>query len=104
MKYETARFDEAIADCTKAIGLDNKHLLAHYCRACASFGKGDLYGAIADFSEVIRLDARNAMGTRALAHQARGSAYERLGQKTEAAADFAEARRLSAGGTGAGKR
>jgi Tfp pilus assembly protein PilF len=52
-------------------------------------GKGDLDGAIADFSEVIRLDPRHAH-----AYGNRSSAYRQKGDVGRASADYKEAVRL----------
>ena len=97
--YGTGDFDKAIADCTEAIKLDPKHVLAYYTSGAAHFAKGDCDAAIADFTQAIRLGAkagntRRTLANHAQAYYARACAYEEKGQRTKAEADFAEARRL----------
>jgi tetratricopeptide (TPR) repeat protein len=54
--------------------------------------------AIADYSEVIRRDSKDAKAMHALAYHALGWAYTKKGQQGEAEADFAEAKRLGFNG------
>jgi Flp pilus assembly protein TadD len=61
-----------------------------YCRRGTAYEKkGDYGGAIADFTEAIRLDPKDAW-----AYHGRGLAYEKKGDKAKADEDFAQAKKL----------
>jgi len=48
-------YDQAIADCTKAIRIDPKYAWAYYSRGLAYKKKGDTNRANADFAEAKKL-------------------------------------------------
>lgn len=85
--------DTSITGCSAilASAKDNKGQLefAHFQRALAYANKGNLDGAIADDTEVIRLNPRQYM-----AWNHRGSVFERKGQLDPAIADFTQAIQL----------
>jgi hypothetical protein len=54
------------------------------------YHSGDYAGAVADLTEVLRLDPKDAR-----AYRARGDAHARLGKRAEAAADHEAFERLS---------
>ena len=59
--YDRGDHDRAIAEYTKAIGLDPKHVIAHHNRGDSYRAKRDLDRAIADFSKSIELDPKYAI-------------------------------------------
>jgi tetratricopeptide (TPR) repeat protein len=85
--------DEAIAACTRQIesrDIGRQVLAAAYrSRGDALGRKGDYDRAIADFTEVIRLDPKSTV-----AYNRRGLAYDRKGNYVLAIADFTEAIRI----------
>jgi tetratricopeptide (TPR) repeat protein len=123
-EYETKGDRErAIADCTEAIRLDPKSVLAYYDRGLSNKHNGNLDLAIADFNEAIRLDPKFAQAALArgithimkgdleraiadynlaiqldskyaLSYYNRGRAYGRKGDNDRAIADYTEALRL----------
>jgi len=46
-------YDDAIAEATKAIGMNPRNDLAHYSRGAARAAKGDHVGAVADFRQTL---------------------------------------------------
>ena len=58
-------------------------------RASAHIDAADYDSAIADFTQAIRLDPKNAV-----AYYGRGEAYLEKGQRAAAERDFAQAKRL----------
>jgi tetratricopeptide (TPR) repeat protein len=82
--------DVAIAACTRAINSgEGRPSINYNFRGVAYYRKGDTDRAIADFTEAIRLDPKNAT-----THNKRGVAYHRKGDMDRAIADFTEAIRL----------
>jgi lipoprotein NlpI len=81
--------DYAIADCTQAI-LREPTARGHSNRGNAYYVKGDNDKAIADYSEAIRLNPKDAA---VFSH--RGSAYLAKGQHDRAIADYSQAIQLN---------
>ncbi|MEZ5960959.1 MAG: tetratricopeptide repeat protein [Hyphomonadaceae bacterium] len=54
------RFDDAIADATRAINYDDSHVQAHSTRAFLYFRTGNYQGAMADYDRAARLGQRRA--------------------------------------------
>ena len=63
--------------------------MAYYCRGLIYHKKGDYDKAVADYTEAIRLDPRDAD-----AYYNRGVVYKYKGETAEAEADFAVAKKL----------
>jgi lipoprotein NlpI len=86
-------WDRQITACTSLIESGKvsrqDQAVAHHNRGLAYAVKGDLDRAIADFTEAIRLDPKDAS-----AHNDRGSAYMAKGDFDRAIADYSEAIRL----------
>ncbi|HVS36368.1 MAG TPA: tetratricopeptide repeat protein, partial [Gemmataceae bacterium] len=80
------RYQEAVADCSKAIELDPKDANAWYNRAAGYYRMGQLDKAVADCSQAIALDPKDAA-----AWINRGAAYADLGQLNKAVADSSQA-------------
>jgi tetratricopeptide (TPR) repeat protein len=80
------RYEEAIADFTRAIELDPKCLLAIGRRGEIYRQTGSYEEAFADFNRVIDLDANDARG-----YTSRGQTYQATGRHDEAIADFTRA-------------
>ena len=80
------RYEEAVADCSRAIELDPKHSRAWNNRGVAYLDLGQPAKAVADFSRAIELDPKHAH-----ARGNRGIAYLDLGQPAKAIADFSRA-------------
>ncbi len=92
------KYDNAIADSTKAIELDPKHAVAYCNRGNAWFEKGDYDKAIADYTKAIELDPNPkdavAYYNRAVAYCNRGNAWSRKGEYDKAIADSTKAIQL----------
>ncbi len=86
-------YQETISDAESALELvtkDSKSKAAYYhTRGAAKAGLGDHDGAIADFSECIRLSSKKA-----LYYHDRGLSKQALGQQEAAEADFAKAKEI----------
>ncbi len=89
-RYRHGQFDKALADFTKVIELDPKHVEAWYCRGSTYDRLGQLDRAIADYSRAIDLGPKNAGPW-----DSRAAAYERLGQHDQAIADCSKAIELN---------
>jgi tetratricopeptide (TPR) repeat protein len=76
-------YEQIIAECSARIGKNADDVPAHYARACAYVGKGDCDRAIADFTELVRLDPKDAEALRE-----RGHVYYFEGDNDMAIADF----------------
>lgn len=85
------RYDDAIADYSRALRLDPKFVRAYRNRGSAFFHQGKLAEAVADSSKAIELDPDYAS-----AYQVRAKAYQKLGQTADAQADQAKADQLLA--------
>jgi tetratricopeptide (TPR) repeat protein len=84
------QWDNALADCSKAIELNPKFVLAWRQRGSVQGELGQWDKAVADYSKAIELDPKFAP-----MWIARGMAYAALDQPDKAQADYAEAIRLS---------
>jgi tetratricopeptide (TPR) repeat protein len=86
-------WDQQIRSCSTLIEsgreTSDKLVIAYNYRGISYATKGDLDRGIADFSEAIRLDPKNAY-----AYNNRGSAYENKGDHDRAVAEYNEAIRL----------
>src|SRR5205807_535649 len=80
------RYEEAVADSSRAIELDPKHALAWYNRGVSYNKLGQSDKAVGDFSRAIELGPKHAP-----AWNNRGWAYSKLGQPVKAVADFSRA-------------
>ena len=78
--------DKAIADLSKAIGIDPRYAIAYNERGIAYRAKGENDKAIADYSKFIELDPKSAV-----AYANRGIAYSTKGEADKAIADYAKA-------------
>jgi tetratricopeptide (TPR) repeat protein len=87
--YDQGKFDDSIADSTKAIALAPTDPEAYYFRGCAEEAMNDFDNAIADYSKVIELAPNNAA-----AYHDRGFARESKGDLNGAAADLNQAEEL----------
>jgi tetratricopeptide (TPR) repeat protein len=87
--YKQGKFDDAIAELSRAIKLNPSAVLPYYNRGNAYMGKRAYELAIADYSEAIRL---NPIFPWALMN--RGIAYSVLGQLDNALADLNKAAQL----------
>jgi tetratricopeptide (TPR) repeat protein len=83
---DLGNLDEAILDLTHAISMFPKRGLAYFSRACARDLNDDPLGAIADFSELIRLTPQLAGN-----YDYRGEVYRQQGDFDLALADFNKA-------------
>jgi tetratricopeptide (TPR) repeat protein/serine/threonine protein kinase len=84
------RYEEAVADWSRAIELDSSDVIALTARGCAYRDHlGQPARAVADFSRAIELDP-----TYTLAWKNRSVAYSNLGQWDKAAADYSRAAEL----------
>ncbi len=90
LHHEMGSYDEALADCDRALRLRPGDPTAFYLRGLTRYHAGDYAGAVADFTEVLRFDPRDAR-----AYRARGDAHARLGKRAEAEADHEAFERLS---------
>jgi tetratricopeptide (TPR) repeat protein len=79
-------YQDALADCNKAVEADPAYAMGHYHRACAYDGLGDSDRAIASASEALRIEFRF--------HEAlalRGRLYARKKEYQAALIDFSQA-------------
>lgn len=83
------RYDDAIADYSRALRLDPKSSRALRNRGSAHFHKGRFDQAVADSTKAIDLDPEYAS-----AYQVRARAYQKLGRVSDAQTDQAKAARL----------
>ena len=83
---DKGKYDDAIADYTKAIALDPNFALAYTNRGLAYAKKGDVDRAIADYDKAIALDPNFV-----LAYFNRGVVYYEKGNKEQTIADFRKA-------------
>jgi tetratricopeptide (TPR) repeat protein len=87
--YYLGRYDEAIADFTKALSRGNEYrALVTRGKCYAESGRYD--EALLDYTEAIRLNPEHAVS----AHNERGSLHETRGNYEQAAHDYREAIRL----------
>jgi hypothetical protein len=77
--YEAGKYEEAVAEYTKAIELDPKLATAYYGRGLAYFKMKQYDSALADFNKALELDPRSSA-----AWVGRGIALEGLGKYKEA--------------------
>ena len=82
-------YEEAIADCTKAVKLNPNCVNAYNYRGVAKAGIEDYDGAIADLSKAIELKPDSAK-----AYYKRGLVYQKIGRPKDASVDFKKAREL----------
>src|SRR5262249_41774175 len=87
-KTELGRYDEALADYTKAIEQDPKPKYCYFSRGTLYLAMGEYQKAIDDFSK--QLEFR----TDAMTYSRRGEAYEALGELQKALSDFQSAEQL----------
>ena len=80
------RFDQAIADFTKAIEINPRLVEAYIHRGVAYNQKGQIDQAISDFNKVLEINPRNPE-----AYYNRGCAYGSKGKHDQAIADFTNA-------------
>src|SRR5260370_14565544 len=83
---QQGRFEEAVADLTRAIELDPHYAWAFGSRGEAHRQQGSFKAAVADFTRAIELDPKYCW---AMAH--RGEAYRQQGRFVEAVADVRQA-------------
>lgn len=88
----TGRFDQAIADCGRALELAPGYARAYANRAEAYRQKGDLERALTDGNEAVRLE-----GGYAWAYFVRAAVHYDRGDYGEAAADYTRAMKLAPG-------
>ena len=88
---ENDQCDQAIDSLTLAIGLCPALANAYFARAGAYHGRGDFELAIADCTELIRLNPECAG-----AYSLRGQIHEKTGNWAKAERDLAKARRIEA--------
>lgn len=91
-EYWLEKYEDAIADCTKAIKLNENCIDAYKIRCCASYKLEDYECAIADCDKIIELDPDNAK-----IYRVRGMAYSQLGETENAEKDFETYSKLSDG-------
>ena len=84
------RYDEAIAEFTRAIELDPEHATAYGLRANAYHDKGDFDRAIADWDKAIELDAGDD-AHRARPYLLRGACHGDKGELDRAIGDYNKA-------------
>lgn len=83
---ELGKFDQAIAECTKAIELDPKFARAYCDRGFAYLSKGEYDKAISDSTEAIELRPSPAWAS--FAYYVRGAAYRINNQYDKAIFDY----------------
>ncbi len=83
---QQGRFDDAIAEYSKAIELDHNFAEAYSNRGNAYRALGEIQRAIADYAEAIRLNPQDAG-----AYASRALAYTALGKDREAERDIDKA-------------
>jgi len=82
-RLDLEKLDDALGDCTRALGLDPQYAWAWYTRGGAYLEKNDPDDALSDFNKAIELDPRNT-----LSHILRGFIYLKRQDYDSAAADF----------------
>jgi tetratricopeptide (TPR) repeat protein len=85
--YEKGELDSTIDACTKAIQANANNPVAYFYRARAYNDKREYDKAIADYTEVLRLDQSIRGQT---TYYYRGKAYRSKGDTDSAVADFTE--------------
>ncbi|MFC1919104.1 tetratricopeptide repeat protein [Chloroflexota bacterium] len=88
--FNEGNYDEAIKECTEAIGLAPDLAEAYSNRGIAYVQKGELDQAIADFDKAIEIDLELAK-----AYNDRGYAYYLKGDVAKAVSDFEKCIELS---------
>lgn len=83
---QVGKYEEAVADYTRAISLDPSNANAFHNRGSSFDKMGRLSEAVEDFTKAIELDPRNASS-----YNSRGLARDKLGARNEALADFTTA-------------
>ena len=89
MEHARNFYEEAIADSTKAIKLNQNNASVYHTRGAAKAAIGDYEEAIADFDRCI--DLKNDFVE---AYYERGLAYQKIGRQKEADANFKKAKEL----------
>jgi len=87
---DKGKYDDAIADYTKAIALNPNDATAYSNRGVAYGSKGAFDRAIADYTKAIALKPNVALAY-TLAYTNRGYTHEKKGDKEQAIADFRKA-------------
>jgi serine/threonine protein kinase/Tfp pilus assembly protein PilF len=90
--FKQKKYDEAIAELTRAIKFDPDLGDAYFHRASAYFSQGDSDKALADLAEVVRLDPKNA-----IASFNRGTIFEGKGDAKRAITEYSVAIRANPG-------
>jgi tetratricopeptide (TPR) repeat protein len=85
-------YDEAIADCNRAIEIDPNYALAYADRGEAFLAKGLSIAALADLNKALDLNPKHD-----IAMVTRGEVYEALGDRDKAIADYRGTLALLAG-------
>jgi tetratricopeptide (TPR) repeat protein/beta-lactamase regulating signal transducer with metallopeptidase domain len=85
-QYRQGRFDNTIADYSKAIEITPRFAVAYNNRGCAYSQQGQIHKAIADFNEAIKIEPRFAF-----VYANRGRAYLTRFQYVLAISDFTKA-------------
>ncbi len=88
---ENEQGDRAIECFSEAIRLCPEFTNTYFARACAYDDKGDFDLAVADCTEVIRLDPDHFR-----AYRLRGGIHQKTGKWPQAERDFAKARQIEA--------
>jgi tetratricopeptide (TPR) repeat protein len=92
MFNNSGQFDEAIADYTETIRIDDQHEMAYMNRAEIHVSQKRFAAAVADYTQAITINPESAM-----AFYNRGLAYRALGNEDEALSDYSNAIRLNPG-------
>lgn len=88
--FKQGRFDDALADYTRALDLEPSFAQAMHNRAFTRSAKGDFEGALEDFEETLSLEGESA----SLLNN-RGGVYLSIGQEEKALRDFERSLELS---------
>lgn len=96
--YEAGKYKEAVKDFSEAVRLRPQWAQAHYALALALSETGELKGAIEEFQQVLKLNAKAEL--KILAYYNLGNAYADRGQYQEAIASYREAIKLNANSPG----